>query len=999
MKRFTALALLCALILTTLTGCGSVRQNDLPEAEPTGGEYGLTVAVLYDGESNSGVWQDTLSRFEQPLLLGLEVEALDVASPEGGEAAEAAFDGYDILYPDESIMTAANAEEVRDRIMEFASGGGAVYCANAFYDFFPEEFFGARSFREVEEYPYHMEYPEVSADLQDIQDITRDFYTLYEAYTEFPELEGLYRGVGMVPDTATTICSRRGLSLSTVNAYGEGWVFFCSGLLPNPYYTLGTSLENRTDEQRALSDTALSCARILENAFASFVSKRSAGYSVWRVFGSHGNPAMSWELHFEEITGFANGSGVEFAELAREYNQIPSYTLIRNSYTWFLYAETVTSLTGQSADAMSFVMDYEESAYSSGTHVAAGDGWLTLSELSNGGSYFTDDTSHDQRAYPCITDLDGDGVLDIVAGSSDGGVYFFKGMGYDGRIRTEEAVKLGSVESYSAPAVVDVDGDGTADILCGAADGSLYLLRGRGDLGFASAELWLEPGLTGQALPDVGDIDGDGCADLAVGSDEGRLLVYYGTSASGLTVGDSTELTALGVDGSWLAPCIADLDGDGVNDLAVGTFDGYVARLINNGSGFDNAGYIELNELNYKGNYNAKFGNNCVPRFADVNGDGITDLVCGSLEYGMNYPIDSEYFPFRDELAAQLDYFREHGYYVGVHFYTNAYASAEREDYELRRQLEAMRSYGLDTTGTGANQHTWYTSTLSPQQSFLSLWNNGILFNTGYGVPGDANPVPQYSAQNVISLPFYLTVDGERTILLQNCSTVCYQSTAWSDISARWDMPVAVYYHCDFTAGDPDAAGTNIETVEAFRRAHGYSFVMEDQLMYASAAAYNMTLSVSGGYSDGSLDLTLSAGAESNTAAMYDGNYQTSVGARISLGEALADGDIAVDADVWRRDGNEIYVSLNRPVSVTGGVQDEGAHLTRVNLPAMISVTETGATVQFSEGGMMECAVSGAAHAAGEGWEAETNESGETVFTCYDAEPQTLIITFGEEQA
>lgn len=997
MKRLAALALMCALIISLLTGCTSVRQNDLPEAEISGGEYGLRAAVLYDGGADSRTWEDTLSRLEQPLLLGFDAEAVDIS---GGYD----LSGYDILYPDESIMTAANAGTLRDDIISYAQNGGAVYLTNGFYDFFPAEFFGAKSFREVDEYPYHMEYPEVSGDLQDIQDITRDFYTLYEAYTEFPELEGLDRGVGMVPDTAVTICSRRGLSLSTVNACGEGWVFFCSELLPNPYYTLGTSLENRTDEQRALSDTALSAARILENAFASFVSKRTVGYSVWRVFGSHGNPAMSWELHFEEITGFENGSGVAFAELAEEYLQIPSYTLIRNTYRWWLRAETVTSLLGINtkvlgSPVMDFVMDMDESAYSSGTHAAAGDDWLTLTQLDDAGSYFVDDTQYDQRAYIDVADLDLDGVLDIVAGSSDGVIYFFRGTGYEGRIKTEEAVQLGSISAgYSAPVVYDADGDGVSDILCGAADGNIYLFRGLGGLDFAGAELFLTTGLTGQALPDAGDLDGDGCADLVVGSNEGRLLVYYGSGASRLTVDASTELTALGIEGSWTAPRIADLDGDGTNDLAIGTFDGYIARLINNGSGFDNAGYIELDEENYKGNYNAKFGNNCVPCFADVNGDGITDIVCGSLEYGMNYPIDSEYFPQRENLAAQLDYFRERGYYVGVHFYTNSHASPERENYELRRQLEAMSSYGLNTTGIGANQHTWYTSSNSPQQSFLSLWNNGILFNTGYGVPGDTNPVPQYSAQNVISLPFYLTVDGERTILLQNCSTVCYQGSNWSDISARWDMPIAVYYHCDFTVGNEETARTNLETVEAFRQAHGYSFVMENQLMYASAAAYNMTLSVSGGYSDGAFDATFTAGAENNRAAMYDGDYQTSTGAKISLGEALSDLDIAVDADVWHCDGSDIYVGLNRAARLySAGGEQEGAHLTRVNLPAMISSNEAGATIQFAEGGMMECAVSGAASTASAGWSARTTENGETIFTCYDAAPRTLNITFGEE--
>lgn len=364
MKKTLSLVICCALLLGLLSGCGDisipfigggedhVKQNSLPAAEVSlssvnAAENELRAAVLYDGSAGTGYWEDTCSRLCQPLLLGLEAEAVDVSG-------EYSLEDYDLLYPDESIIGSEKAESLKDEITAFAEAGGGVFLTNGFYDFFDKDFIGAKSFHEVEDYPYLMDYPEVDDDLAELQEITRDFYTLYEAYTDFPELEGLERGMALKPSTAVALCTRVGYALSTMNMYGEGYVFFASGLLPNPYCISGTMLEQRDDGQRYLSDTAMSAARLLENAFASFYMKRTVGYSVWRVYGSFGSPAMSWELHFEELGGFADGSGVAFAELCKEYGQIPSYTLVRNSYTWFERVETVSSLLGQEGGQLRF---------------------------------------------------------------------------------------------------------------------------------------------------------------------------------------------------------------------------------------------------------------------------------------------------------------------------------------------------------------------------------------------------------------------------------------------------------------------------------------------------------------------------------------------------------------------------------------------------------------------------------------------------------------------
>ena len=963
MKKTLSLVICCALLLGLLSGCGDisipfigggedhVKQNSLPAAEVSlssvnAAENELRAAVLYDGSAGTGYWEDTYSRLCQPLLLGLEAEAVDVSG-------EYSLEDYDLLYPDESIIGSEKAESLKDEITAFAEAGGGVFLTNGFYDFFDKDLIGAKSFHEVEDYPYLMDYPEVDDDLAELQEITRDFYTLYEAYTDFPELEGLERGMALKPSTAVALCTRVGYALSTMNMYGEGYVFFASGLLPNPYCISGTMLEKRDDGQRYLSDTAMSAARLLENAFASFYMKRTVGYSVWRVYGSFGSPAMSWELHFEELGGFADGSGVAFAELCKEYGQIPSYTLVRNSYTWFERVETVSSLLGQEGGRLRFSMELNENAYSSGAHVAAGDRWLTLTSMDEGGSYFEDYPEFELRAYPDVYDLDGDGKPDIVCGSSDGRLYFYRGLGYKSRLLTEEAAPLTdsegrqlSVSGYSAPVVCDFDGDGEADILCGAQDGKVYLFRGLGELTFEAGVVVADTGIEGQVFPDWGDLNGDGVDDLVCGSNSGKLLVLYGTE-SGLPESGFTELAVFGVDGDWLCPRIYDINGDGIQDLLLGTFDGYVAKLLNQGvGGFASAGFIELDEMNYKGNYNAKFGNNCVPVVADINGDGIDDLICGSLEYGASYPIDSEYFPYKSELMEQIKYFRDNYIYVGAHFYTTAYSSAEREAYELQRHLESLKLYGVVSDKLGANQHTWYTSSLSQTQTFLSLWKAGFLWNTGYAAPGDLDPY---------------------------------------------------YYHCDFTAQDDTEAIASIEQVQAFREKFGYSFVMENQLASACAAAINLSLDIVGN-SEENFDIELVGSGQSNTFPLYSGNYQISTGVRLSLGTALQGRDIRTDADVRHRDGSDLYIGLNRPVRVyeaAEGAAEEAAHIERVNLPAAISTHEGGASVSFLSNGYMEVETSAPATTQSSGWTAKELEDGGTLFYKYGA-ASALIISYGE---
>ena len=308
-------------------------------------------------------------------------------------------------------------------------------------------------------------------------------------------------------------------------------------------------------------------------------------------------------------------------------------------------------------------------------------------------------------------------------------------------------------------------------------------------------------------------------------------------------------------------------------------------------------------EMNYKGNNNIKFGNNCVPFFADINGDGFLDLIAGSLEYGLAYPIDSDYFPYRDKLQGKSTNIKEQSDSTfGAHFYTNKYALADREAYEIAAHIDAIKVWRRKLRARAQISTRGIRVRLAPYNLFLSAYNAGLFWNTGF-IAALQPRTPQVSAENVISLPFFLTVDGKRTILLQNCSTLPYKDECWSDISAKYGMPMCIYYHCDLVYKSEESTRNSLQKIADFWKKHNYNFVMENQLMKASAAAYNLgiVLANTEGADGKSLDMTVSPRTLSKDFALFDVGYQNSCGVKIEFGEAFNAENIAVDADVWYR--------------------------------------------------------------------------------------------------
>lgn len=140
-------------------------------------------------------------------------------------------------------------------------------------------------------------------------------------------------------------------------------------------------------------------------------------------------------------------------------------------------------------------------------------------------------------------DLDGDGTLDVLSGSWPGELYFFKGLG-KGRYQKGEKlkgsdgkeIKLGSASTAFA---ADYRGKGVLDLLVGDIEGNVWLVPNEGapkKPAFGSARRLEADGKPikaphGDSHPIMADWDGDGALDLIVGCGDGSVLWYRNEGA------------------------------------------------------------------------------------------------------------------------------------------------------------------------------------------------------------------------------------------------------------------------------------------------------------------------------------------------------------------------------------------------------------------------------------------------------------------------------------
>jgi hypothetical protein len=163
---------------------------------------------------------------------------------------------------------------------------------------------------------------------------------------------------------------------------------------------------------------------------------------------------------------------------------------------------------------------------------------------------------------PAVQDLDGDGLLEIIAlGHSSGNVYVFRSDG-SGFLSENGifAVMANSVASFGAPAVADIDGDDTLEIITACLDG-FYAWEIDGTL----VPGWPVSTPGNPSWPAIGDIDATYPGLEIVLHTTGRWIYVFHADGS-LFWRKPCPVTSAS---RMSSPALGDVDGDSLLEIAL----------------------------------------------------------------------------------------------------------------------------------------------------------------------------------------------------------------------------------------------------------------------------------------------------------------------------------------------------------------------------------------------------------------------------------------------